>query len=225
MLEVIVCSVADAIEAQRGGASRLEVVRDLQVGGLTPSLELVREIKSAVEIPLRVMVRETTGFETNGEDEIKRMCDDVVRLAELEVDGVVIGFLKDGMIDEELTNRILSCAPEVRATFHHAFEAADDKLQALRQIEKLRQINRVLCHGDGSVERLVTYARVSSVPILAGGGIDAEAILEIGRATNIREFHVGRAARSGKSVAGEVQADLVQQLVETLRNLPIPILD
>ncbi|HEX7332112.1 MAG TPA: copper homeostasis protein CutC [Pyrinomonadaceae bacterium] len=45
ILEVIICSVTDAIEAQKGGASRLEVVRDLERGGLTPTIQLVRAIK------------------------------------------------------------------------------------------------------------------------------------------------------------------------------------
>ena len=52
--------------------------------------------------------------------------------------------------------------------------------------------------------------------ILAGGGIDREAILKIGRATNIREFHVGRAARAGFQVDGHVQASLVSELVRKL---------
>jgi copper homeostasis protein len=56
LLEVIVCSVADAVEAERGGAGRLEIVRDLHQGGLTPSLELVREIKLATELPVRTSI-------------------------------------------------------------------------------------------------------------------------------------------------------------------------
>ena len=71
ILEVIACSVADAIEAQKGGASRLEVVRDLDRGGLTPPIELVRAIKEAVDLPLRVMVRESDGFGTSDEFELK----------------------------------------------------------------------------------------------------------------------------------------------------------
>jgi len=45
ILEVIACSVADAIQAQKGGAGRLEVVSDLDRGGFTPSIALVRAIK------------------------------------------------------------------------------------------------------------------------------------------------------------------------------------
>lgn len=58
LLEVIACSVGDAVEAEKGGASRLEIVRDLGRGGLTPPLELVAEIKRAVNVPLRVMLRD-----------------------------------------------------------------------------------------------------------------------------------------------------------------------
>ena len=62
LLEVIACSVEDAIQAEEGGADRLEIVSDLDVGGLTPPLELVREIRSEVNLPLRVMLREEAGI-------------------------------------------------------------------------------------------------------------------------------------------------------------------
>src|ERR1051326_1190273 len=68
VLEVIVCCVADAFEAQKGGASRLEVVRDLDRGGLTPSIQLVQAIKDAVDLPLRVMVRESDGYGTRNDN-------------------------------------------------------------------------------------------------------------------------------------------------------------
>ena len=67
ILEVIACSVADAVEAEKGGANRLEVVSDLDRGGLTPAVELVRAIQDAVNLPLRVMVRESDGFGTSDE--------------------------------------------------------------------------------------------------------------------------------------------------------------
>ncbi len=56
--------------------------------------------------------------------------------------------------------------------------------------------------------------------ILAGGGINDEAISQISCETNIREFHVGRAARSQFQVEGSVQASLVRALVNTLNGQP-----
>lgn len=226
VLEVIVCSVSEAIEAERGGANRLEVVRDLSRGGLTPSWEVVREIKAAVGLPLRVMLRESVGYETSGEDEIRKLCTAAERLASLDVDGVVIGFLKHQQIDVKLTKRVLESAPNVKATFHHAFEDSKDRLQALMEIKGLSQVDRILSNGgsgtlDERGKRLRKYEERASpeITILAGGGIDAEAILHIGRTTRIREFHVGRAARSVFKVEGEVQAQLVGELVQVLNKL------
>lgn len=221
LLEVIVCSVADAIEAEGGGAGRLEIVRDLYLGGLTPSLELVREILQAVELPVRVMLRESPGFQTNGLDEIDRLCRAAETFASLEVDGVVLGFLNDGEVDVELTQRVLTCAPHLRATFHHAFEDARDKLRAISEVKRLPQVDRILSSGGADelrAQRLVEYERAAApeLTILAGGGIDSNAIVEIKRVTRIREFHVGRAARLNHQVEGAVQASLVSGLVQKL---------
>ncbi len=226
LLEVIAASVEDAVEAERGGAHRLEIVRDLGRGGMTPSYELVREIKETVALPLRVMLRESDGFVTRGEDEIDRLCLAAVRFASLEVDGFVLGFLRDGEVDVQLTQRVLACAPHVRATFHHAFENARDKLRALGEIKRLPQVDRVLSSGgtgelEARVRRLGEYERVAApeLTILAGGGVDGDAIMQIARHTGIREFHVGRAARLGFEVEGKVRASLVSSLVKRLRGV------
>ena len=162
LLEVIVCSVAEAIEAERGGAGRLEIIRDLQQGGLTPSIDLVRDIKQAAELPVRVMLRESPTYRTNDTDEVDRLCRAADTFASLDVDGFVLGFLNDGEVDVELTQRVLACAPHTRATFHHAFEDAKDKLRALADIKRLPQVDRILSHGGTNqltsrVQRLAEY--------------------------------------------------------------------
>jgi copper homeostasis protein CutC len=55
-----------------------------------------------------------------------------------------------------------------------------------------------------------------NIKIIAGGGIDLDAISEIRRATSIREFHVGRAARSLNRIDGEIKAELVSQMSDML---------
>lgn len=227
LLEVIVCSVADAIEAEKGGADRLEIVRDLKRGGLTPPYELVQEIKQRMDLPVRVMLRESDGFGISREDEIDRLCASAERFASLEVDGFVIGFLQDGEVDIERTQRVLACAPHIRATFHHAFEAARDKFRALKAIKQLAQVDRILSHGgmddlESRVQRLGEYEKAAApeLMILAGGGIDTDAITKIGRSTHIREFHVGRAARAQFAVEGAVQASLVSGSVQKLKEIP-----
>lgn len=227
ILEVIACSLTDAIEAEQGGAGRLEIVSELKHGGLTPSFDLVAEIKQRVAIPLRVMLRESEGFGMACKSESDRLCAAAKRFASLEVDGFVLGFLRDGEVDVALTQRVLAHAPYTRATFHHAFEAARDKSSALSAIKQLPQVDRVLSHGgtdglDLRVQRLKQYAMMGApeLIILAGGGINDDAISQISCETNIREFHVGRGARSQFQVEGGVQASLVKALVNTLNQQP-----
>jgi len=226
VLEVIACSVADAVEAEKGGAGRLEVVRDLRRGGLTPPLELVAQIKQAVSLPLRVMLRESDSYELSSANEMDRLCSAAAQFSSLGIDGFVLGFLKDGQVDVERTQRVLACAPYVPATFHHAFEGTRDKVSALSEIKTLLQVDRVLSSGgaddlESRMQRLGQYANAAApeLIIVAGGGVDGDAVLKIGRETNIRELHVGRAARAGFQVEGSVQASLVSDLVKKLRDL------
>ena len=74
MLEIIACSVEDAVAAELGGADRLEIISHYEVGGLTPPIEMVREITAKIKIPLRVMLRESEPFEVSDEHEIEKLC-------------------------------------------------------------------------------------------------------------------------------------------------------
>ena len=102
-------------------------------------------------------------------------------------------------------------------------QASSWQLQAVNQLKSLHQVDRILSSGgSGELEvrrlRLDAYehAAAPEVTIIAGGGIDKNAIEVLRRTTSIREFHVGRAAREGFSVAGAVQADLVRELVRAI---------
>jgi copper homeostasis protein len=213
MLEVIACSVADAIEAERGGAGRLEIVRAMDAGGLTPPIALVREIVAAVSIPVRVMLRENAGFEAGGEAEIEKLCRSAREFAALGVDGFVIGFVRGYGLDLTPAQQILSSAPGVRATFHRAFEELEDAGAAVAALKTAPPFDRILVspariHG---LQQLVKSA-APELTIIAGGGVDADAIRALRKTTSIREFHVGRAARQGGDIGQPVDAQRVREL-------------
>src|SRR5262245_59258191 len=186
MLEVIAASIEDARAGERGGAHRLEVVRDLHRGGLTPPMALVRQIQREESLPLRVMVRESDGFACGSGDELGRLIDAAAALDALGVDGLVVGWTgPDGNegIDEETLERVLQAAPARRATFHHAFDALPDPRAALRALKRHPQIDRVLTRaGTGAwAARCPTLTRYAAwaapgIGVLPGGGVDRDAL-------------------------------------------------
>ena len=222
ILEVIASSLEDAINAEKGGADRLEIIRDLEAGGYTPPLELVREIQQAVSLPLRVMLREEPCYGLTEVITVEKLCCSANELNKMNVDGVVLGFLRSGDVDVELTRKILGYAPDVRATFHHAFEETTDKAAAIGAIKRISQVDRILSHGGTGlmsqrVAKLREYALCArpEIQILAGGRVGREMIRQLRIDTSIREFHVGSAARTD----GRVDVGRVRELSEAVKGL------
>jgi copper homeostasis protein len=226
ILEIIVCSLADALAAAQGGATRLEVISRFDLGGLTPTLQLVREIAGAVKLPLRVMLRESVGFEVNDEAERRRLCAKARELSELAVDGLVLGFLRNRRIDEPLLEDILSCAPNLRATFHRAFEELQDPIEAIARLKKYPQVDCILTSG-GAAEwsqklELLAQCKAAASPeisILVGGGVDFQAIELLQKSTGIRAFHMGRAVRVPAEADGRVDVARVSRVARLTESL------
>ena len=86
-LEVIASTLEDGVAAEAGGADRLEVVRDLDRGGLTPAIALVEALLARVRLPLRVMVRVEEPFVPTSPAVIARMCEEARTFAALPTDG------------------------------------------------------------------------------------------------------------------------------------------
>jgi copper homeostasis protein len=223
LLEVIACSVTDALEAERGGAGRLELVRELGRGGLTPLHDFVQDVREAVTIPIRVMLREADGYEAGGADAVERLASLAIRFAALGVDGMVLGFLYSRHIDVAAMDTVLAAASPGPATFHHAFDELSDPIAALREFGRWPRIDRVLTAGGAGdwnrkaarLDRLVEAAG-PKVTILAGGGVDVEALRVLSQ-SSIVEAHVGRAARVPPTVDGAVSSNKVAELVEAAR--------
>src|SRR5208283_1857342 len=151
LLEVIACTPEDAIESQFGGANRVEVVRALAKGGFTPDLIVVRQLVSAVKIPVRVMLRESDAATVFSAAEFRLIEDRLRRLSELPLDGIVVGFVRKGVVETEKLERIIKIVPDWHITFHRAFEQIEDQRGALRILKQFPQVDRILtcgCDGD-----------------------------------------------------------------------------
>jgi copper homeostasis protein len=219
LLEVIVCSVRDAVEAEHGGAGRLELVRDLHRGGMTPPVALVEAVLSEVTIPVRVIIREADGYEAGTPPEIDRLAGLARQIASLGVDGLVCGFLRDRRIDNAAMSAIAASSGSARLTFHHAFDELPDRAAALRELERWPAVDRALTSGGPGdwkrkAERMREWTGVTpGIGILAGGGVN-RAALRVLAAAGQTEAHVGRAARQPETPDGAVTSSRVAELVE-----------
>ena len=218
LLEVIVQSVADARAAALGGADRLEVVRAIHDGGLTPELVLVRAIAAEVSLPLRVIVRENAGYSTDARERpaLQRAA---AAFADAGVDGLVLGFARAGELELGHVAGVLEAAPDVNVTFHRAFDELRDPLGAIGALAGVARIDRILTSGgEGTAakrcERLRTYQDRAGarVTIIAGGGVDFDLLRDLVQSGSVREVHVGRAAREGHDPNGVVSAAAVKSL-------------
>jgi copper homeostasis protein len=222
LLEVIVQTVDDARAAEAGGADRLEVVRDINRDGLTPSIDVVRSIQAATRLPLRVMVRESATFSVSDATELAVLRRGAARLVALGVDGLVLGFTRGHDVDLPTTRAVLAGLPAVAVTFHRAFDCMADPIAALEALRRIPQIDRVLTSGGDAdwatrCAALGRYAdRAAGLTLVACGGVDEAALALIAATACVREVHVGRAARDPQHRDAPVSADRVRRLRETL---------
>jgi copper homeostasis protein len=219
LLEVIVQSVADAEEAEAGGADRLEVVREIERDGLTPSLDLVRALIDSTSLPLRVMVRESDGFGIGGPRELVALQRAFADFAELGVHGAVVGFASDGALDLDAIASVLGVAPGLPVTLHRAFDSVGDPEAAIDAMRAFPQVDRILTSGGSGdwssrCERLAAWARRAGprITMLPGGGVDDTALSVLARCPDISEAHVGKAAREPAHSSAPVSAARVRRL-------------
>lgn len=219
LLEVIVTSAEEAVEAERGGADRLELVRDLSDGGLTPSFATVEDVLRAVSIPVRVMVRENSSMSLGGPAELLVLKSRAAEFAQLAIDGMVLGFLHDGVVDVEATREVLEAARGCRVTFHRAFDELADPASAISELKGLRQIDRILTNGgtgtsEQRIVRLLECQKAASpeIHILTAAGLCAEFWNLLSAQPELTEIHIGRAARLPHTTSGRVDRDQIASM-------------
>jgi copper homeostasis protein len=167
------------------------------------------------------MVRENAGFGV-GEGELPDLRAAVAALEARRVDGVVIGFARDGEIAFDELSQVLDGTRKVRVTFHRAFDALRAPLEAVDLLVSWPQIDRILTDGGPgpAIERSRRLAalgerartRGADITIIAGSGVDEEALRVFVGTACVREAHVGRAARADGRPDGPVSAQRVRQL-------------
>jgi copper homeostasis protein len=179
LLEVCCGNLESVDAAVAGGARRIELCSALEVDGLTPPVEWIREVRKRYpSLIIHVLVRSRAGDFVYTEEEVETMAAQVEEALEAGADGIVIGCLTaGGDVDVPAMERLVRTvesynlaadlmrsdlchaandshffpgpSKRVSITFHRAFDVCKRPFDALEQIIALG-CDRILTSGQGA---------------------------------------------------------------------------
>lgn len=197
MIEICANGLQSALNAQMGGAARVELCDNLYDGGTTPSAGTIRLARKYLTIGLHVLIRPRGGDFLYNAHEMEIMKDDIRFCKDVGADGVVIGILNaDGTIDTERTAELIELARPMYVTFHRAFDMCRDAAEGLEQLIQLK-IDCLLTSGqknkasDGVelIAQLVEQA-AGRIQIMPGSGVNADNLQWIKQRTGATTLHM-----------------------------------
>ncbi|MEG0499626.1 MAG: copper homeostasis protein CutC [Rikenellaceae bacterium] len=196
IVEVCSNSLRSSLEAQYGGADRVELCASIPEGGTTPSYGEIVCNRKSLQIKLNVIIRLRGGDFLYSADELTVMEEDIRMCERLGVDGVVFGVLTpDGEIDIAANSRLIEAAGSMNKTFHRAFDMCRDSERALEEIISLGFDTVLTSGGAASAElgtaqiaQLVRQA-AGRIMVMPGCGITATNISEIQHITGAGAYH------------------------------------
>lgn len=195
-VEICANSVRSCLEAQKGGAYRVELCAGIPEGGTTPSYGEIAVARELLDIKLNIIVRPRGGDFLFSEVEHRTMLRDIVMAKKIGVDGVVIGCLKpDGTIDMERNKELVDAAEGMSVTFHRAFDMCKDPFESLEQIIELG-CDRLLTSGQQptAIEGIALLTQLvakadNRIIIMPGSGVNEDNIATLAKETKAKEFH------------------------------------
>ena len=204
LFEVCVDTLEGLRAADRAGVDRIELCSALSLGGLTPSLGLIRSA-ARIDRPVRVMIRPRSGTFVFCEDELEVCYQDIAAVRDAGLDGVVLGAATaEGRLDLAALSRLRGAAGPMGATLHRVVDTLADPVAAVADAIALG-FDTVLSSGgartapDGvTVLTAMQRAAGTDLTIMAGSGVTVANLRAIA-GSGLRAVHA--------SCSGSQQAD------------------
>ena len=195
-LEICSNSSYSALQAQLGGASRVEFCQNLENGGITPSYGQIMRARKLLHIGMHVLIRPRGGDFVYSDDEFEEMKMDISFCKDTGCDGVVIGILSpDGSVDHTRNAALVALAKPMTVVFHRAFDRVKNPIEALEDVINLG-FDRILTsglqntaeEGQDLLKKLMLQAD-GRIEIMPGSGVSAKNMVEIMKFTGAKSIH------------------------------------
>lgn len=187
IIEVCAESYEYAIKAEKAGADRIELCKDLHLDGLTPNYKTAKKTIDNLNIPVFVLIRPREGDFAYSDEEFELMKKDIVKFKEMGCKGIVSGVLnRDNSIDLKRTKELVGLSKPLEFTFHRAFDVVSNPLNEIENLIELG-VDRVLTSGQKNkaikgLELLEELKNISKnrIKIMPGSGINKSNIVNFG---------------------------------------------
>ena len=184
IIEVCAESYEYAVKAEKAGADRIELCKDLHLNGLTPEYNVAKNVIDILNIPVFILIRPRAGDFIYSDEEFELMKQDIVKFKEIGCKGIVSGVLNDdNSIDIERTQELVELSKPLEFTFHRAFDIVSDPLEEIENLIEIG-VNRVLTSGqkDKAIDGLDLLEKLKNISknkikIMPGSGINKSNIV------------------------------------------------
>ena len=199
LIEICCGSYEDVVIAESTGADRVELNSAMFLGGLTPTLGCLIEVKTNTKIPVIAMIRPREAGFYYSDYEYAVMKRDAAMLLEHGADGLVFGILNENStLDEARMSGLIRLCKDAgkTAVCHRAFDVTPDPIAALDTLIELG-IDRVLTSGqqpnvvNGTklISELIKHA-AGRIEILPGAGLEPGNIADFVEKTGVDQVHI-----------------------------------
>lgn len=221
MLEIIATSVEDVKQLDKSKCDRIELCVDMELDGLSPSIDLVHECLLVAKVPIRIMLRFEGNFELNNIDSYIEYIDKIKEIDNGYLEGFVLGFIKNETIDNNINKLIEKIAP-YKVTLHKAHEEliANDNYEELKKLyHQYDNIDTILTQGGTKpiLDNLDKLEKLNTeFNLLLGGGVSLENIEQLLKIKS--DIHVGKLVRENNDYNNEYNNQIIYKLKKTIEN-------
>ena len=178
IIEVCAESYEYALKAEKAGANRIELCKDLHLDGLTPDYETAKRTIDLLNIPVFILIRPREGDFIYSKEEFELIKSDIVKFKEMGCKGIVSGVLNDdNSIDIKRTKELVELSKPLEFTFHRAFDIVSDPINEIENLFEIG-VDRLLTSGqkEKAIDGLVLLEQLNNISnnrivIMPGSGI------------------------------------------------------
>ena len=202
-IEACIVSFEQAINATQYGADRLELCSRLETEGMTPDIDLAANILENVNIPVRVMIRETEDGFSSDESILLKMESAIRAFKSIPIDGFVIGLTRNNRIDREATERLIDVCLPLPITIHKAIDQSTDVIDDLIWLNQFPTVDTILTSGGKAtaregIEEILKMKAVFKGNIMAAGKITNDQLPMLHDTLSLSWYH-GRNIVAGEN--------------------------